>query len=97
MITKELKVLNELGIHARVASRIVRCASGFESSVLVKKDGGLFDLKTVLGVMTLNTKYGNLYRSRSKVLMRRKRPKHSKSCLQSNSEKTERGDGSGYF
>jgi phosphocarrier protein len=58
MITKELKVLNELGIHARVASRIVRCASGFESSVLVKKDGGLFDLKTVLGVMTLNTKYG---------------------------------------
>ncbi|HYE67202.1 MAG TPA: HPr family phosphocarrier protein [Anaerovoracaceae bacterium] len=58
MITKKLTVLNELGIHARVASRIVRCASGFESSINVKKEGGLFDLKTVLGVMTLNAKCG---------------------------------------
>jgi phosphocarrier protein HPr len=58
MITKELKILNELGIHARVASRIVRCASSFASSIYAKKESGLFDLKTVLGVMTLNAKCG---------------------------------------
>jgi phosphocarrier protein len=58
MITKELKILNELGIHARVASRIVRCASGFGSTINAKKEGGVFDLKTVLGVMTLNAKCG---------------------------------------
>jgi phosphocarrier protein HPr len=58
MIIQELKVLNELGIHARVASRLVRCASGYKSNVLAKKEGRSFDLKNVLGVMTLNTKYG---------------------------------------
>lgn len=58
MITKELQVLNELGIHARVASRLVRCASSFKSTVLAKKESRVFDLKNVLGVMTLNTKYG---------------------------------------
>lgn len=58
MITMELKVLNEFGIHARVASRIVRCAGSFASSACVKKEGEVFDLKTVLGVITLNAKYG---------------------------------------
>ncbi len=59
MITQELMVLNELGIHARVASRIVRCANGFASTIHAKKEGKQFDLKTVLGVMTLNTKCGD--------------------------------------
>lgn len=59
MIIKELQVLNELGIHARVASRLVRCAISFKSSVLAKKEDMTFDLKNVLGVMTLNTKYGD--------------------------------------
>lgn len=58
MITQELQVLNELGIHARVASRLVRCAGSFTSSIQAKKDGMSFDLKSVLGVMTLNTKCG---------------------------------------
>lgn len=58
MIVKELKVLNELGIHARVASRLVRCASGFESSINAQKNGNVHDFKNVLGVMTLNTKCG---------------------------------------
>ncbi len=58
MITNEFTVLNELGIHARVASRIVRCAGGFKSSIVAKKEGREFDLKNVLGVMTLNAKYG---------------------------------------
>ena len=58
MITQEFEVLNELGIHARVASRLVRCAVSFASSIQAKKDGMSFDLKNVLGVMMLNTKYG---------------------------------------
>lgn len=60
MITQELQILNELGIHARVASRLVRCALSFESSVHAIKGGNIFDLKNVLGVMTLNTKYGEI-------------------------------------
>jgi phosphocarrier protein len=56
MIIKKLKVLNELGIHARVASRLVRLASSFESSVYGKKEGKQYNLKNVLGVMTFNVK-----------------------------------------
>ena len=56
MITKQFEVLNELGFHARVASRIVREVRKFESSVIVKKDGKGFDLKNVTGVITANAK-----------------------------------------
>ena len=60
MITKQLTVLNELGLHARVASRIVREMRKFESSVLVKKDGKTYDLKSVTGVITVNAKMGDV-------------------------------------
>lgn len=60
MIIKELQVLNELGIHARVASKIVRCANNFKSRVRAKKEGKAYDMKNVLGVMTLNTKCGEI-------------------------------------
>jgi len=60
MVIKELKVLNELGIHARVASKLVRCAKSFKCSVNARKGDKLFDLKNVLGVMTINAKCGEL-------------------------------------
>jgi len=60
MITKQFEVLNELGFHARVASRIVREVRKFESGVIVKKDGKSFDLKNVTGVITVNAKKGDV-------------------------------------
>ena len=60
MITRQFEVLNELGLHARVASRIVRETRKFESSVIIKKDGRDFDLKNVTGVITSNTKRGDI-------------------------------------
>ena len=39
MVVKELQVQNKLGFHARVASRITRSVSAFQSSVNVRKDG----------------------------------------------------------
>lgn len=60
MVTKELEVVNELGLHARVASRIVREARKFESSVLVQKEGKSYDLKNVIGVITVNAKKGDV-------------------------------------
>ena len=59
MIVKELKILNELGIHARVASRLVRLARKFESSINAKKEDKEYDLKNVTCVMILNAKYGD--------------------------------------
>jgi phosphotransferase system HPr (HPr) family protein len=60
MITKRLEVLNELGIHARVASRVVRCARNFKSDIYAKKHDSVYDLKNVTGIMLLNTKYGEI-------------------------------------
>lgn len=60
MITKNLKVLNELGLHARVASRIVRETRKFESGVIVQKEGKGYDLKNVMGVITVNAKMGDV-------------------------------------
>ena len=60
MITKQLEVKNELGFHARVASRIVRELNKFESGVIVKKEGRDYDLKNVTGVITVNAKRGDL-------------------------------------
>ena len=59
MITRQFEVLNELGFHARVASRIVREVRKYESSVIVKKDSKDFDLKNVTGVILTNAKRGD--------------------------------------
>lgn len=59
MITRELEVENELGLHARVASRIVREAKKFSSSVIIRKGGETFDLKNVMGVIMINAKKGD--------------------------------------
>jgi phosphocarrier protein len=60
MLIRQFEVLNELGFHARVASRIVREVRKFESSVIVKKEGRSFDLKNVTGVITANVKRGDI-------------------------------------
>lgn len=60
MVVKELQVQNKLGFHARVASRITRSVSAFQSSVSVRKDGRCFDLKSVTGVMMANAKHGDM-------------------------------------
>jgi len=60
MLTKQFEVLNELGLHARVASRIVREARKFESSVTVQKEGRPYNLKNVTGVITVNAKKGDI-------------------------------------
>jgi len=55
----QFEVLNELGLHARVASRVVREARKFESSVIAKKEGKDYDLKNVIGAITTNAKRGD--------------------------------------
>jgi phosphocarrier protein len=58
MIEKRLPVLNELGIHARVASKITRCCQAFASNIEAVNECGSYNIKNVLSVMTLNVKYG---------------------------------------
>jgi len=60
MYTEQFEVRNELGFHARVASRIVREVRKFDSSIIVKKDGKDYDLKNVTSVLLTNAKRGDI-------------------------------------
>ncbi|HAM74035.1 MAG TPA: HPr family phosphocarrier protein [Verrucomicrobiales bacterium] len=52
-ITKELVVVNKLGIHARPAAMFVRTANKFECQVYVEKDGERVNGKSIMGLMML--------------------------------------------
>lgn len=47
------EVLNELGLHARPATRIVQTASRFKSEVTLSRDGQAANAKSVMGVLLL--------------------------------------------
>ena len=55
MVTKELTIINKLGIHARPAAQFVKLASKFDADIVVEKDGEEVDGKSILGLMMLNT------------------------------------------
>jgi len=49
----EFEIVNELGLHARAAAKLVRIAGGFRSRVEVSKDGQRADAKSIMGVLLL--------------------------------------------
>jgi phosphocarrier protein len=58
MVTAKIKVINETGIHLRLANEIVNAASQFESDVLIEKDGLEVNAKSMLGVAMLGAEEG---------------------------------------
>ena len=52
-ITKELIVINKLGIHARPAALFVRTANRFDCDIFVEKDGETVNGKSIMGLMML--------------------------------------------
>ena len=51
--TKELTVLNKLGIHARPAALFVKTANRFACDIFVEKDGEKINGKSIMGLMML--------------------------------------------
>ena len=51
--TGEFEIVNQLGMHARAAAKLVRLAGSFASSVRVEKDGTSADAKSIMGVLLL--------------------------------------------
>jgi len=52
-LTKELKVQNKMGIHARPAAMIVRVTNKFKADVFVEKDDEQVNGKSIMGLMML--------------------------------------------
>lgn len=53
MLNKEITIINKLGLHARAAAKFVSLASGFESEIMVKRNGKTVNGKSIMGVMML--------------------------------------------
>jgi phosphocarrier protein HPr len=52
-MTKELTVVNKLGIHARPAAMFVKTANRFTCDIHVEKDGETVNGKSIMGLMML--------------------------------------------
>ena len=58
MITRDLPIINRLGLHARASAKLVKLASSFESSIDIEKDGQRVNSKSIMGVMMLAASCG---------------------------------------
>lgn len=59
MPTRELPIVNKLGLHARAASKFVTVASQYNARVTVVKDGREVSGKSIMGVMMLAAARGS--------------------------------------
>ena len=53
MPEREVTIRNELGLHARAATRLVECANRFESQIWLHRNQRRVDGKSILGLLTL--------------------------------------------
>ncbi len=58
MVSKELTVINDSGIHARPAALIVETATKFKSNVFFYKDGMRANAKSIMNIMLLAAEPG---------------------------------------
>lgn len=59
MKSKNVKVLNKSGLHARPSSVLVQEASRFKSEFFIEMYGYRINGKSILGIMTLAAEYGS--------------------------------------
>lgn len=55
---RDVKVLNQYGIHARPAALLVKTASTFRSDVMLEKDGVEVSAKSIMGLLTMEGHQG---------------------------------------
>ena len=58
MITKEVKISNAIGLHARPATFFIQKANTYSSSIWVEKDDRRVNAKSLLGVLSLGIAKG---------------------------------------
>lgn len=53
------KIVNRLGLHARAATQLVNCASGFGSEIWINLGDRRVNAKSIMGVLTLAATMGS--------------------------------------
>ena len=62
MVSKDLKVLNEAGIHARPAAAVVEVCGKFQSHITFTKDDIKANAKSIMNIMLLAAEFGAVIR-----------------------------------
>lgn len=53
MREQDVEIVNQLGLHARAAAKLVKTAAGFRSRIIVQREEEQVDAKSILGLMML--------------------------------------------
>lgn len=59
MPSREIAIINRLGMHARAAAEFTKTASQYRASVFVSKDGLEINGKSIMGVLMLAAAQGS--------------------------------------
>ena len=57
--SRNVKIINKLGMHARAAAKFVKLATSFESDIDIEKDSRRVNAKSIMGVMMLAASKGS--------------------------------------
>lgn len=57
-VTRELKIVNRRGLHARASAKLVKLVETFEADVVVSKDGQSVGGTSIMGLMMLAASTG---------------------------------------
>lgn len=60
MTSQDLEIVNLKGLHARAASKFVRCATQYSADVTVSKDGQAVDGTSIMGLLMLAAAKGSV-------------------------------------
>lgn len=60
MISKELEIINKLGLHARASTKLTQTASKFPCEVWIERNGRRVNAKSIMGVMMLAAAKGSI-------------------------------------
>lgn len=60
MISKELEIINKLGLHARASTKFTQAAGKFASEVWITRNGRRVNAKSIMGVMMLAAAKGSI-------------------------------------
>ena len=59
MQTKEIEIINKLGLHARASAKITQLAGSFQSEVWLSRNKLRVNAKSIMGVMMLAANKGS--------------------------------------
>ena len=60
MISREIEIINKLGLHARASTKLTQTAGKFASEIWIERNGRSVNAKSIMGVMMLAAAKGSV-------------------------------------